>query len=229
MATATPVHGWQVPSLGDAPNIETAVGTIAAQIDRRAVPIYSTTGARDTAIPGPIEGMMSYVTGTDELYCYSGSLWLGTKPRCVFKTANENVISSTAFQNDDHLFISLEANSRYIVDCYIKYAGESGAGTGDFKTTWTVPASATGTRFCVGAPTSTTSQNDTNVLTTGFSITGALTYGTNTAADSFYARETLNITTVSSGTLQLQWAQVISNANNTTVQTDSFLSCLKVG
>ena len=49
-----------------------------------AVTSFASSSARDTAIPLPVEGMLSFTTDTNRLWVYSGSAWIpiaGSMPR----------------------------------------------------------------------------------------------------------------------------------------------------
>src|SRR4249920_844934 len=67
------------------------------------------------------------------------NVWL-TNILFAEKTVNESVTSSTAFQNDDDLFLAVAANSVYEMTAMLRY---DGATAGDIKWQWTAPASAT--------------------------------------------------------------------------------------
>jgi hypothetical protein len=145
---------------------------------------------------------------------------LSVVPHFVAKSADESVTSSTAHQDDDHLFFAMEANATYLVELVLRVTSTSA--TPDITTRFSFPAGATfniqmihttssGTffesRLHEGAHTA-----DTEVLTTGtiISYRGVVACG-GTAGD-----------------FRLQWAQQTSNANATTVKKGSHMLWAKV-
>lgn len=230
MATTTTINGFPKPELSDVPNIETAVGNFADAVDSRVVPVFSTTGARDTAIPSPSFGMMAAVSGTGELYMYNGSVWVSARPRTIYKTSNETVTSSTTLQNDNDFFLSVEANSLYVVELDLVLTGATG---GDFRSLWTFPSGCTGFRSRIalqeGAAASTPDDMKAPVSTIADTNQDTGTIGTLTSEGSIF-KETLSLDTAgTSGTLQFTWCQATSSGTATTVYAGSVLRCWKVG
>ncbi len=140
-----------------------------------------------------------------------------TEVRTVFarKTSDETVNNSTTLQNDDALFVAVEANAVY--DFLIAIHHNSG-GTPDIKFGWTVPASTTMVwgGFIVntaGAFTVAANLSQTSVVSIG-----------GTGSDSFQAFQGVVVTSGTAGTLQLQWAQDTLNASNTIVRAGSYLA-----
>src|SRR5262245_15271614 len=93
-------------------------------------------------------------------------------PIAAVKTANESVTSSTTLQNDDELFVSVAANSTYLVQCYIKC---DGAATGDIKLNWTAPASATFDSVVNGLQATAAGANDDQIA--HMDLTGSGSFG----------------------------------------------------
>lgn len=145
----------------------------------------------------------------------------GIAPLSAVKAADESVTSSTTLQNDDALFVSVASNASYLFFCYLDYEGAS---AGDLKFSWSVPTSAT-MRFTIIGQTSAGSAQT--------AITGSESTSYAIGAD---AAATLNavlmagtlITSSSSGTLQLQWAQNSSSGTATKVHAQSFLALWQV-
>lgn len=225
MSTTTPINGWTIPELSDVPNIETAIHPLANAIDARVIPIFTTTGARDSAISSPSFGQYAAVSGTGEVYWYNGSAWVSAVPRVKYKTANEAVTSSTTFQDDNDFFFSVEANSLYWVELWLSMTGSA---SGDFKMQWTVPASTTGIRWrstlVTGATADTEDKAQMDTIAGGSSASGILGSG------SSYLNENLSVDTAgTSGTAQMQWAQNGSNATPTTILAGSVMRVWKIG
>lgn len=168
-------------------------------------------------------------TGTAAL-TLTGSLTItgiGQRLRAT-KTANETVTSSTTLQNDDALTVTLDANSVYRVYMVLLMAGIT---AGEIKTSWTVPAGATGFKNCMG-PGSDSTSRDGAAATMRYGVhtfTTAVNYGVNDAANFVHAVEQGVVTTTTGGTFVLQWAQQASSATASTIAAGSFLIAEKIG
>lgn len=230
MATSTTINGFPKPELSDVPNIETAVGNLANAVDSRVVPVFSTTGARDTAIASPSFGMMAAVSGTGELYMYNGSLWVSARPRTIYKASNETVTSSTVLQNDNDFAISLEANALYKGKLTLAY----GAGGGDFRSLWTFPSGATGLRWKASLMETGQTVNQAWHDQSKVSLFSAASpandvEGLGGTTPAFWIEDFTIDTAGTSGTLQFTWCQASSSATATTVYAGSVLEIWKVG
>lgn len=227
MSTTTAINGWTIPELSDVPNIETAIHPLANAIDARVIPIFTTTGNRDSAISSPSFGQHAAVSGTGEVYWYNGSAWVSAVARTKYKTSNESVTSSTTFQDDNDFFLSVEANALYVVELYLSIVGNT---SGDFKMQWTVPSGTDGIRWrqtlVTGAAADTDNKSQIDTISGGSSASGVLS----TTSPRAFLSEIMSVDTAgTSGTLTLQWAQNGSNANPTTIQAGSFMRAWKVG
>lgn len=152
---------------------------------------------------------------------------IGQRLRAV-KTANETVTSSTVLQNDDALTLTLDANSVYRVYMVLLIAGVT---AGEIKTSWTVPASATGFKNCMG-PGSDSTARDGVAATMRYGVhafTATVNYGVNDAANFVHAVEQGVVTTTTGGTFVLQWAQQASSGTASTIAAGSFLIAEKIG
>lgn len=148
---------------------------------------------------------------------------LVTEPRPVSarKTANESIVSpgSSTLQNDDELFIAVEANAVYIVELIILYTSGT---TPDIKFGLTVPTGATGTWSGIGYDTAS------SFLSFGpVNITSALPFG-GLAADKEARINIVLATGANAGTVQLQWAQNTLNASTTTVYAGSYMNGTRI-
>lgn len=65
------------PASSDTPNIPQDLNNLATDLDKKVAPAFSTTSARNTAIPSPVTGQMCTVAGV--LNVYDGSGWRFTK------------------------------------------------------------------------------------------------------------------------------------------------------
>lgn len=229
MSSTTPVNGWTIPTLSDVPNIETAIHPLANAIDLRVIPIFTTTGARDTAIPTPSFGRFAAVSGTGEIYVYNGSAWVSAVPRNLYKTANESVTSSTTMQDDNTFTFSVEANAFYFVEMHLVISCADATATPDFKSQWTVPASTTGLRWrsglTTGATADTGDKSQIDTIAGGSAALGVLASSTKT----FFIERISVDTAGTSGTMTLQWAQNASDSDPTIVEAGSYCRIWKVG
>lgn len=230
MSTLTPINGWSLPALTDSPNITSAVNTAVSAIDSRVNPIFSTTAARNAAIPSPTEGMECYVTGTKEKYIYNGTAWIGATPRFFIASADQTVTDSNALNNSSYLTAPVEANSTYLVHTMIKYFSNStGAGGNDFQLGWSVPASSSGYWNTWGADVGVASWTGNFwYLTRAWTTADAL--GTQNAV--MVARPGgVLITSGTSGSLTFQFAENtgVAGVTSVTLGQYSVLQILKIG
>lgn len=146
-------------------------------------------------------------------------------PIAAVKTANESVTSSTTLQNDDDLFISVAANSTYMVLCII-YC--DGASTGDIKINFTAPAGATLTGVVHGLILSAAGANDDQIA--NIELTGSKSFGLQGGAGvqrPLSMQGTLVIGGTA-GTFRLQWAQDTSDVTATRVMAGSHLVLFRI-
>jgi hypothetical protein len=146
----------------------------------------------------------------------------------AYKPSNETVTSSTALQDDNHLTVTLDANSVYRIYMLLIIGGIS---TGEIKTSWTVPASATGAKCCMGPGSDSTSRDAGTTTTMRYGVhtfTTAVNYGINDAANFVHAIEQGTVTTTTGGAFTLQWAQQASSATASTVALGSYLIAEKI-
>jgi hypothetical protein len=140
-------------------------------------------------------------------------------PVVKVKTANETVNNTSTLQNDDHLAWPVVASGSYILDLYLYYQSNS---TADFKFDWTYP---TGTTFNWGA----TYYDVSSVLTNGGPFTQATTGAVGGTGAAVLAAVHYQITVGGTpGTFQMQFAQNVANASNTTVFAGSYGVMIRV-
>jgi hypothetical protein len=158
----------------------------------------------------------TFVTGDVPTAAQVNSWFVNTL--CAYKTADESVTSSTAFQDDDHLTVQVEASCVYDLTLVLAY---DGATAGDFKYQLVMPAGATVVGVVSGL--STTAAASTDDFTTSW--TGAANLGGIGAGSTqgTYARGLL-VVAGTAGTLKVQWAQTVSSGTATRLFTGSFIS-----
>ena len=135
--------------------------------------------------------------------------WLRNKYQLIAcKPADETVNNSATFQDDDHLQLSMELGTTYLLEFEGVYF--SGVTPG-FKTQFVVPAGVSGPTWGIG-PNSFS----------GTSVTSLLNWG-GTGADQRSKVKGRIVTTTTSGLLKLQWAQFTANASNTIIRAGAML------
>jgi len=146
----------------------------------------------------------------------------------AWKTATESVTSSTTLQNDDELFLTVEANATYIMFMVLFHDSDTGAAA-DTKIGWSAPASATmnwGVHGANTASTSSTAVTSVNMQTRTIIEVAAFGGGDSTGTMALVGG-TL-VTSGTAGTFRLQWAQETSNAVATNVRAGSYLTLKRV-
>lgn len=132
----------------------------------------------------------------------------------AIKATDETVTSSTTLQDDDDLSVSLEANTAYSFEMFLDIDTTA---TADFKFKVVVP-SGTNARgvpqtavnaYSISDLTVDISPNFASTEVRGYTITGSV------------------VTSGTSGTLQLQWAQNTSDATGTTLKEGSWIRLQK--
>lgn len=142
-------------------------------------------------------------------------------PVVKVKTANQAVANSTTLVDDNHLSLSLESGKTYLVQMFLSMAAN---GFALFKFTVAYTGTSSEARFGYGA----TNNNSASVSQ------GDLAFGTesvstgNANSQSSLITVSAYITTTSTGTCKLQWAQSISHATATTLQRASSMIVTEV-
>ena len=196
-----------------------------ANVRDQVVTPFATTAARSSAIvaPGtpPVEGMVTYIESDKTLWEYDGSDWKPIAgPPTAYKTTAETVNNSATLQNDDDLFVSVDASAYYEGELWIAFTSAVAAG---LKVDFTAPVGAAleASAFLVvvsGAVTYSAT------LALG-AVSGIVSNG---AASPYLCKFTLT-TGANSGVLQFRWAQNTANASNTTVNVGSYLRLRRIG
>jgi hypothetical protein len=133
------------------------------------------------------------------------------------KSANQIITTQTTLVNDADMRFAVAANSLYEFHAHIKFASPGG---GDWKTSFTVPAGASAEFNRVGLNLSSQPTSGTNWLDTDSVPSQGSGAGTPLTTDFFG----WVVTASTAGNLILQWAQNTSNAGNTTLFKNSYLT-----
>lgn len=229
MSLTTDIAALPYPELSDVPNAQTAFGNLADAIDTQVVPRFTTVAARDAAITAPTFGQLAAVSGTGELYLYNGTSWVGASPRIKLKTAAESVVSSTALQNDNELFLPVDASSTYMYRLWMPYT--STVDTNDMKVGFTFPSLTASSVYVAAAlEASVSGAGPYSVTFGGATLTSGVAFtsvGTINKDVALFASGHI-VVGVSSGTFQLQWAQNTSQPTSVTVKAGGYLEMWKV-
>lgn len=230
MSGTTTISALRYPTLSDSPNAQTAVKNLADDVDSLVNSRFATTGARDSAITSPVAGQQCYVTSTGEFYMYSGSAWVGMRPRFARATANQTVTDSNALANSTYLTMSVEANSVYKVEADIFYFGDATGGTSnDFKCGWSVPSGVSGLWAPFGVDVGMTGLAG-SLYPVPFGWTSSAVLG---SANAFFTARMYGtlVTGANAGTLTFQFSENTGVLGVTTVNvaSNSLLTVMKVG
>ncbi|MFF5891193.1 hypothetical protein ACFY72_20780 [Streptomyces globisporus] len=137
--------------------------------------------------------------------------------RTVDKPTDEQVVSSLALQDDDHLTLSVTAGGRYSIDAMLAVDGDPAA---DLLLTIAAPPGSTG-YWTPGAVTLGVSDGTGSIRLTRYAP-GAST-GVGITAAGLIVAPLGTITAGANGTLSVQWAQNVSSATPTILRTGSWL------
>lgn len=146
----------------------------------------------------------------------------------VRKTADESVTSSATLQNDNELSIPIPAAGTYEIEVSLLVTSAANA-AGDIRVGATFPAgtmvmAVDGLDNSLASGTAGTGTRFAATITSG--VDPGVALGASTAMT--YAHVKFLFVATASGTFQFQWAQGASNANATTVKTNSYLTMKQV-
>jgi hypothetical protein len=140
-------------------------------------------------------------------------------PLVAVKTADESVVSSTTFQDDDHMSLTVQAGARYRMMMLLLIGGASL--TPDLKLQIVMPSGATLSSGGIGKATS----DVLNVggLSTTSSPVGPFIFGTPASGTDNALISGDLIVGGTGGTVKIQWAQQTNNAAAAILRTGSWL------
>jgi hypothetical protein len=187
---------------------------------------FANAAARTAALPAPTPGMRSYLTSDGVDYLFTAAGWIPVSPLAKIKPGDTTRASVTTRTNDPHLAGIALAVGTYRVEALLGV--QSSSATPDFSLAWAFSGTLTGFRQTLGfAADGVTMQTLCST-----SITAGTTYGTGGAAGSatiFGVRELMNVTVTVAGTLDMQWAQAVSNATGTLLSAGSSVVVQRLG
>jgi hypothetical protein len=129
------------------------------------------------------------------------------------KSADETVSASTTPQNDDHLFVTVSANSVYVIELEGMHTSSA---AGDIKVIFSVPSGTTGVLFGL----------DATLPFAGTSLTGSLVFG-GTGAAAYFRVAGRAVTSSTAGTIRVTFAQQVASGSSSLL-TGTFLRLTKV-
>lgn len=191
------------------------------KIGRHIVNSFATAAARTSALTGvEEESMITYLEDTDTLWYYNGTVWIPLTERPVYKSAQQDVISSTAFVNITDLGVAILDDFKYAFRAVIFY---SAGVTGDLKLGYTAPSGATVIHapMSIGSASASgdwRSSHFTDLSSPG--VAGGQTAGVRVTS---IIEGSIDNTSGANGTFQLQYAQNSSEAVNTRIYAGSTL------
>jgi hypothetical protein len=149
----------------------------------------------------------------------TGNLLRDMIPQQVVKTADEPLASNATVQDDDHLYLPVQANATYLFSGWVWYTAASTAV--DIRISFGVPSGAQMFRSALGQVNGATTVSgvlDTAVLPAGTADgRGAYTTPLSTVYTGYL------ITAGTAGTFQLRWAQVAAGADVVTLKAGSWI------
>lgn len=172
-------------------------------------------GENITTAAGHVARFRSEGSDVVRLVSYSGVL---SNVKRVKKTADESLVSTTVFQDDDHLSFAVEANKNYEVK--IRLIAFTTGSTREIKWQLTGPASPASVILYSTSPAATTFA-DMFKAVTGFSVSAQ--HALPTSQDIVIEIKGHIFNGPNAGTVRLQWAPVSSFVQALTVKAESYL------
>lgn len=149
----------------------------------------------------------------------------GVNVKYVRKASDESVTSSITLQDDNELFMAVDANKAYEL---LMVATFVGATAGDMKWSLTGPAGTTLCTASTGIQTAGTGSGDDLTEAYNQALPITQTYGALPAQKTAVYLHGLVIVAGTPGNILLQWAQGTSSATPTTVHAGSFIIMRRV-
>lgn len=166
-------------------------------------------------VPVPIVGQTATLTDATP-YIYSGTAWRAAL--FARKTALENITSNTTLQDDDHLFLAVEANAFYHITLVVFFACQT---TVDIKTDFSMPAGST-FDFVINTTTIGAAANIDDGCWVGAAGTPGNWGGLGAITGPAHL-EGILATSTTAGNFKFRWAQTVNSASGVTVLANSFM------
>lgn len=137
--------------------------------------------------------------------------------RTVDKPSDEQVLSGTVLQDDDHLTIPVSVGGRYAIDAMLAVDGDPAA---DLLLTLAAPPGSTG-YWTPGAVTLGVSDGTGSIRLTRYALGASI--GVGITAAGLIVAPLGTITAGANGAITVQWAQNVSSATPTILRAGSWL------
>lgn len=193
---------------------------------KQSIMTFTSASARDTALPAPTAGMVAYTTG---LWLRHGGAWHPVPHSLVaYKTADESVASNATPQDDDDLFVTVDADATYTVDAFI-IGVVPGGSVIDLRVGFSFPADSTlhwgvhGPAVAMAGGSTTAEGVFTAHSADAVSPTANVDVGAAWDPTMTIARGLLVTGAGGAGTFRLKWSQVASNVAETKILAGSWL------
>jgi hypothetical protein len=188
--------------------------------------ITCTSTTRPNAIQ---DGMTIWETDTqsERVLDLSTGQWNFLRGLNIFarKASDQSLTSNTTMTDDNAISVTVPIQSVYIIDLFLVYQSPTAA---DIKFTLVGPSGST-INWAPYSPDTSQTDFDHTTIDIGNYVAGdavsAAGFGSNVAV----RIRGILITTTTSGTFKLQWAQQTSNGTATIMRTDTWLYLRKVG
>jgi hypothetical protein len=142
------------------------------------------------------------------------------------KSATETVTSSTTLQDDDELVVPVDANATYVMTFHLALGSVAAA---DVNTEYTVPAGASGFKWCQGPPPASTDRENTTMVSAVHNFGTDRRYGpTSTTSVPAVIEHLLVNTSSTAGNVVFRWAQDTSNATGSVNLAGAFVTWVRV-
>lgn len=207
--------GGELGGTYPSPTVDATHAGSTHHAEGHTIPSHSDTTATGAELEELTDGSQT------ALHSHAG----GGGPTKVHKAADESVTSSTTLQNDDDFSFAISANTDYIFEIHAAITCDFR--NGSIKVAITVPSGAT---MLLMAQLLQNKQSEvdnasragwTTISGTAISLrTSIVNAGSGNGLLSIYGRVSVGGT---AGTVQLQWAQEISDTDPTTLKANSWM------
>lgn len=156
----------------------------------------------------------------------TAELLMSMLPLDAAKTVSTSRASNATATADPELQVQVEANAEYEFTAFIRYSGGT---TGDLKCGFTGPSGSSGSWGArTMSTTATVATDSSDAIRTPLGSTKSIGCISTTAGQTFTAKGRL-ITSGSAGTFSFDWAQDVSNATATVIESDSYFTLRRIG
>ncbi|WP_017599192.1 hypothetical protein [Nocardiopsis lucentensis] len=146
-------------------------------------------------------------------------------PVYAYKSVNEDRTNTTTVAPDSDLTLTL-GDGVWDIHAMIDYAGT--ANSGGIRVSWSTTMTTVSLRAVQGPTATSTNRLDTNMRSAVHGMGTEAEYG-NTQGSGLRAAAREGFILQGPGTITLEWAQITSHADPTTLSDDSYLRAQRVG